>query len=255
MNLEDAERLCSKDSMESLQLSKHFSSSSIANFKIRLNKGVPKNHRKFLKESGKLKNDNNYHEISLITNPDGKEENKSGVENGEVESTSKKFTYYYYHKILASDKYSLGIKVADFIKIFTTSYASPEEAAKLIPKPMKIAIEMTNEIVYSFYSNYNIGGNNKNLMLFCRSSVEKYVFGKIYPTMFAIYLKKYEEIDRRFVLRSSITKSINPIRMLKHLGVNDKYIIRENFRFRNSELKYDYENSKEEEDVPNNPFS
>lgn len=216
---------------------------------------MPKSHRKSFKESGKLKFDNNYHEISLITNPDNKEDNKNGGENGEVESTSKKFTYYYYHKILASDKYSLGIKVADFIKIFTTSYAFPEESAKLLPKPMKIAVEMTNEVVHSFYSNYNIGGNNKNLMLFWRSSVEKYVFGKIYPTMFAIYLKRYEETDRQFVLRSSITKSTNPFRMLKHLGVNDKYIIRENFRFRNSELKYDYENNKEEEDFASNPFS
>ena len=118
---------------------------------------------------------------------------------------------------------------------------------------MKNAVEMTNEVVFSFYSNYNIGGNNKNLMLFCRTSVEKYVFGKIYPTMFAIYLKKYEDVDKLFVSRSAITKSTNPITLLKHLGINDKFIIRENFRFRNSELKYEYENSKEEE-LPNNPF-
>ena len=56
-----------------------------------------------------------------------------------------------------------------------------------------------------------------------------------------------------FVSRSAITKSTNPITMLKHLGVSDKFIIRENFRFRNSELKYDYEDTKGEE-IPNNPF-
>ena len=42
------------------------------------------------KESGRLKFDNNYyHEISLITHPENKEENKNGHEAGDVESSSK----------------------------------------------------------------------------------------------------------------------------------------------------------------------
>ena len=82
-------------------------------------------------------------------------------------------------------------------------------------------------------------------MNFCRSSVEKYVFSKIYKTIFSIYLKKNEEADRRFVERSSIVKSKNPIKILKHLDVNYKYIIWDNFKFRNNEHKYEFENNKE----------
>ena len=75
--------------MESLLLSNHSSNTSIVKFKTKLNKGIPKNQRMSFKESGRLKFDNNYHEISLITHPENKEENKNGHEAGDVESSSK----------------------------------------------------------------------------------------------------------------------------------------------------------------------
>lgn len=95
----------------------------------------------------------------------------------------------------------------------------------MLPKPMNTAFLMTNEIVMSLYSNHNIGGNSKNQMLFCRSSVEKYLFGKIYPCIFALYKHKYELANVTFDERSAIIKTKNPVSILKHLGVNKKFII------------------------------
>ena len=47
--------------------------------------------------------------------------------------------------------------VVEFISAFNDKYSSSEDSAKLLPKPMNEAAKMTNEIVSSFYSNYNIG--------------------------------------------------------------------------------------------------
>ncbi len=105
---------------------------------------------------------------------------------------------------------------------------------------------MTNEIVKDLYSNYNISGNNKNLMQFCRSSVEKYIFGKIYTKLFEMYQLKYSETDKLFAKRSLITKATNPIKVLKSLGVNKKFIIIDGFKFSTSSSKYDFKNNLNE---------
>lgn len=130
----------------------------------KLNKGIPKNERQKRKSASKLTFDNNYNEISLIT----EEEHKHNMSNGEgnmSNDTNQKFTYYYYHKILSSDQYSLGKKVSEFIENFNTQYLNPD--SKVVPaKAMKEALSVTNELVKTLYSTYNISGNNKNLMQF-----------------------------------------------------------------------------------------
>mmetsp|Transcript_18975 Transcript_18975/g.18648 ORF Transcript_18975/g.18648 Transcript_18975/m.18648 type:complete len:127 (-) Transcript_18975:402-782(-) len=111
---------------------------------------------------------------------------------------------------------------------------------------MNEACYMTNEVVRDLYSNYNISGNNKNLMQFCRASVEKYIFGKIYPKLFEMYQLKYEKTDNLFIKRSKITKATNPIKILKQLGVNKKFIIVDGFKFSNASSKYDFRNNLNE---------
>jgi hypothetical protein len=205
----------------------------------KLNKGIPKNERQKRKSTSKLTFDNNYNEISLIT----EEEHKHNISNGEgnmSNDTNQKFTYYYYHKILSSDQYSLGKKVTEFIENFNAQLINPD--GKVIPfKAMKEALSVTNDLVKNLYSTYNISGNNKNLMQFWRSSVEKFIFGKIYHQIFELYKIKNKETDDKFVERTKVTKATDPISMLKHLGVNKKYIIMDTFKFSNSESKVKYE--------------
>ena len=108
---------------------------------------------------------------------------------------------------------------------------------------------MTNEIVRSLYSTYNISGNNKNLMQFCRSSVEKFIFGKIYSRIFNVYVQKFKSENDKFTQRSKTTRETDPIDMLKHLGVNKKYIIWDGFCFSNSASKYDFKNKLPEDSI------
>ena len=61
-----------------------------------------------------------------------------------------------------------------------------------------------------------------------------------------MYLLKNKEMDKLFVERSAVVKAVDPVTMLKHLGVNKKYIISDNFKFTNSDQDYEY---SEEEHV------
>lgn len=209
----------------------------------KLSKGINKPKAAKKKDSGKLNFENNLNEISLISEEETKED---GSQNAVADTPNQKFTYYYYHKILSSDQYSLGKKVGRFCDSFNSAYNMSEEGKQALPKPMNEACSITNEIVKDLYSNYNISGNNKNLMQFCRSSVEKYIFGKIYTKLFEMYKLKYEETDQEFNKRSLVTKATDPVSMLKHLGINKKYIIIDGFTFSNSNSKYEFESKLNE---------
>ena len=100
----------------------------------KLNKGVPKSERQKRKKEGKLTFDNNYNEISLITEEESKHEHPQSPLQNNNDSTNQKFTYYYYHKILSSDQYSLGKKVSEFVEQFNSKYEQAEGV--LLPKPM-----------------------------------------------------------------------------------------------------------------------
>ena len=55
---------------------------------------------------------------------------------------------------------------------------------------------LINETVYAFNSEYNLGNDKaKSMMPYCRPAVEKYVFGKLYDQLFAMYMYKNEAED------------------------------------------------------------
>lgn len=58
---------------------------------------------------------------------------------------------------------------------------------------MESIIRACNETVGSFESEYNLGKEiSKDLLLYCRPSVERYYFGKLYEKLFAMYAIKNE---------------------------------------------------------------
>jgi hypothetical protein len=53
--------------------------------------------------------------------------------------------------------------------------------------------------VFSFESQYNLGKeNSKDLLLHCRPTVERYIFGKLFDKLFVMYAIKNEEDDGEF---------------------------------------------------------
>lgn len=85
---------------------------------------------------------------------------------------------------------------------------------------------LVNETVHAFNSEYNLGNDKaKSLMPYARPVVEKYVFGKLYDRLFAMYAVKNEVEDRLFVERSRSIKRMRAEDVMVYLGINRKFII------------------------------
>jgi len=61
-------------------------------------------------------------------------------------------------------------------------------------------------------------------MPFCKASVEKYIFDKVYNHLFEIYKSKYEKVSTMFTERSQqILEGTNPVDHLKFLDIPKKF--------------------------------
>jgi len=89
-------------------------------------------------------------------------------------------SFYEFRKILSSDQYSIGKKVAEFFVDFAGNYKSIKESAELLPQPMESVYLLVNEITETFFADFNYGkSETKQMMPYCKISVEKYIFDKV----------------------------------------------------------------------------
>lgn len=108
-------------------------------------------------------------------------------------------SFYEFRKILSQENYSIGKKVAEFIADFAASYKNIVESAELLPQPMESVYLLVNEITETFFADFNYGkSETKQMMPYCRSSVEKYIFDKVYGQLFGIYKQKFKSQSQRF---------------------------------------------------------
>ena len=68
---------------------------------------------------------------------------------------------------------------------------------------MEGIMNVVNETVQSFNSEYNLGKEmGKDMLFYCRSTVEKYIFTKLFEFLFSMYCHKNESEDALFTQRS-----------------------------------------------------
>lgn len=90
-------------------------------------------------------------------------------------------------------------------------------------------MNVVNETVQSFNSEYNLGKEmGKDMLFYCRGTVEKYIFAKLFEFLFAMYCHKNESEDVLFTQRSLRIKQMRPQQVMQYLGINDKFIIQGN---------------------------
>ncbi len=113
---------------------------------------------------------------------------ESVISTQNLESSS----FYEFRKILSQENYSIGKKVADFLADFAANYKNLAESAELLPQPvshiqnftkfykMESVYLLVNEITETFFADFNYGkSETKQLMPYCRISVEKFIFDKV----------------------------------------------------------------------------
>jgi len=60
-------------------------------------------------------------------------------------------------------------------------------------------MNVVNETVQSFNSEYNLGKEmGKDMLFYCRGTVEKYIFTKLYDQLIAMYAHRNEADDTLF---------------------------------------------------------
>ena len=91
---------------------------------------------------------------------------------------------------------------------------------------MEGIIMVVSETVQSFNSEYNLGKEmGKDMLFYCRGTVEKYIFSKLYQFLFAMYTHRNETEDELFTQRSLRIKQTRPDKVMQYLGINHKLII------------------------------
>lgn len=115
-----------------------------------------------------------------------------------------------------------------YLDSFQIQYKSVQESAALLPQPMEGIMNVVNETVASFNSEYNLGKEmGKDMLFYCRGTVEKYVFSKLFEFLFSMYCYKNEADDELFTQRSLRIKQMKPTQVMEYLGINHKFIIQQ----------------------------
>ena len=68
----------------------------------------------------------------------------------------------------------------------------------------------------------------KDMLYYCRGTVEKYIFSKLFESLHAMYAHRNEGDDHLFTQRSSRIKAMKPAQVMEYLGINHKFIISKN---------------------------
>ena len=139
-------------------------------------------------------------------------------------------SYYQFHKILSSEAYSLGKTIANFVTTFLSQHRNPRDSAASLPVPVT-HIQMENvktlieDTVTALFSHFNFGkSNTEKIMQFCRPAVEKFVFTRLYPTLFGMYQEQNKETDEGFARKQRDLRRLSPVDLLTTLEVRDMQI-------------------------------
>ncbi|KRX10706.1 hypothetical protein PPERSA_08701 [Pseudocohnilembus persalinus] len=152
------------------------------------------------------------------------EEDEEEVHNNSpytLESTAN----FMFHKILSASKYGIGQKIVVFLNNFEQKYNQKDVQINGQDNPIKEVYMLVNEVVDNLFTEYNYGkSDTKQIMPYCKISVEKYVFSKIENTLMALYIQKNNENQKKFnTKRQKILNKLSIKQIFSFLDSNKKY--------------------------------
>ena len=81
-------------------------------------------------------------------------------------------------------------------------YVNIKESSYLLPQPMESIQDLINDLVSTFSMDFNLGKDQtKDIMPYCRSAIEKYLYQKLNDKLFSMYAYKNREQDDKFTHR------------------------------------------------------
>jgi len=157
--------------------------------------------------------------------PITEENNSDGEELAMSPQNLESYSFYEFRKILSSDQYAIGKKVAEFFKDFFESYGDSKASASLLPQPMAKVFYKINQVTETFFADFNYGkSETRKIMPFCKTSVEKFLFEKVYSNLFGMYQIKFDKQSTMFREQThEILKEKNHLKHLKFLEIPLKF--------------------------------
>ncbi|CAG9331726.1 unnamed protein product [Blepharisma stoltei] len=132
-------------------------------------------------------------------------------------------SYCLFHKILSSESYTLGKSLSQFIDSFKSQYRNPNESALLLPQPIESIKLQVEETVDSLFSHYNYGrSSTEKIMIYCRPSVEKYIYSKLMPHLLDIYNVKTEEFESKLQNTRRECEGVSDSSIMERLDIPTK---------------------------------
>jgi hypothetical protein len=81
-------------------------------------------------------------------------------------------------------------------------YKNLKESSDLLPAPMESCQDLINDLVRTFNMDFNLGkAQTKDMMPYCRTAIEKYIYLKVNDNLFAMYAYKNKGKDDQFTQR------------------------------------------------------
>ena len=148
----------------------------------KINKNITNNMNSFLNSSQRnlINGSNTYIE-----------ENISMLELINKQATS----FYEIYKILSQENYSVGKDLAIFINEFKIKNENVDKNCNKLPEQMKEIIIMRNKCENTFSNYFNMGQTfkfNEEAQKNSKVAIEKFLFNKIYYSLYELYNKKYK---------------------------------------------------------------
>lgn len=78
-------------------------------------------------------------------------------------------------------------------------YKNIKESSELLPQPLESIQDLINELVRTFSMDFNLGKDQtKDMMPYCRTAIEKYIYQKISDNVQAMYQCKFQKDNSQF---------------------------------------------------------
>ena len=136
------------------------------------------------------------------------------VGSGRVEPPS----YYFLHKILASQAYSLGKALACFFVDFSARL--PTLSASAATEEAKKQVDVSVQVLCS---HFNLGkAGSEPLILLSRPAAERFIFTHIGPSLFCLYTALESEIDGGFHIKQAAARALESEAVWNLLEVSGK---------------------------------
>ena len=189
------------------------------------------------------------------------EENISMLELINKQATS----FYEIYKILSQENYSVGKDLAIFINEFKIKNENVDKNCNKLPEQMKEIIIMRNKCENTFSNYFNMGQTfkfNEEAQKNSKVAIEKFLFNKIYYSLYELYNKKYWQENEKFLAKKKkINKRYKVKEIMEYLEIRPKFRCLEEYEaFNESQLclpfksTIDYINKIEYEQNPKSKF-